>query len=260
MIYKAYFGYCSTIPPNFFLTKFYDADIILLVFDMKVLIIDSDRKAAEFLNNCLSMLKYRCDIEDSSATGLKAALENDYCCIITETQLSGMDGFYVCSALRKEKMTPIIFISSDKDEASVIRAFGAGADDYIKKPFSVSETAARIDGHITRYLSFRKLMNNKAENSVKIRGLEIHKDSHRVFVNNKEIFMPVKEYDLLLFLAENPNMVFSKEHLLDRVWGIDTVGDSATVTVHIQRIRDKIESENDTYIETVWGAGYRLRL
>lgn len=246
--------------PNFFLTKFYAADIILLVFNMKVLIIDSDKKAAEFLNDCLTMLKYRCDIADSSSAGLKAAIENDYCCIITETQLSGMDGFYVCSAVRREKMIPIIFISSDTDEASVIRAFGAGADDYIKKPFSVSEAAARIDGHITRYLSFRKLTDEKTQNSIKIRGLEIHKDSHRVFVDNKEISMPVKEYDLLLFLAENPNMVFSKEHLLDRVWGIDTMGDSATVTVHIQRIRDKIESENNTYIETVWGAGYRLRL
>lgn len=188
------------------------------------------------------------------------AVDNDYCCIILETDLNGaIDGFLICSQIRKQKNIPIIFISDCGNESAKIRAFGVGADDYITKPFSISEMVARVNGHITRYLSIIEEFDKKSARVIEIRDLKIDKDSHRVFIGGNEIIMPVKEYELLLFLAENPNIVFSKEHLFDRVWGIDAMGDTSTVTVHIQRIREKIESaSSETYIETVWGAGYRL--
>lgn len=188
------------------------------------------------------------------------AVDNDYCCIILETDLnSAIDGFLICSQIRKQKNIPIIFISDCGNESAKIRAFGVGADDYITKPFSISEMVARVNGHITRYLSIIEEFDKKSARVIEIRDLKIDKDSHRVFIGGNEIIMPVKEYELLLFLAENPNIVFSKEHLFDRVWGIDAMGDTSTVTVHIQRIREKIESaSSETYIETVWGAGYRL--
>lgn len=188
------------------------------------------------------------------------AVNNDYCCIILETDLNGaLDGFLICSQIRKQKNIPIIFISDCGNESAKIRAFGVGADDYITKPFSISEMVARVNGHITRYLSIIEEFDKKSARVIEIRDLKIDKDSHRVFIGGNEVIMPVKEYELLLFLAENPNIVFSKEHLFDRVWGIDAMGDTSTVTVHIQRIREKIESaSSETYIETVWGAGYRL--
>ncbi len=226
---------------------------------MKIVIIDGDREAGKFIKDCLMTLHFDCEIAGNERDGLKIALREDCVCVITEVVLPGRDGIHLCSEIRKERDIPIIFISSEGGDASKVRAFGAGADDYITKPFSISETVARVDRHISRYLYFSKLLEDKNQNITKIRGLEIDKNSHRVFVEGSEVIMPVKEYELLLFLAENPNMVFSKEHLLDRVWGIDAVGDSSTVTVHIQRIREKINRGGETYIETVWGAGYRMK-
>lgn len=227
---------------------------------MKILIIDMDKEMAQYESDCLKTFRYDCDISESGQDGLKMAIDNNYCCVILETDLNGgLDGFSICSQIRKQTNIPIVFISEHSNESAKIRAFGVGADDYITKPFSISEMVARVNGHITRYLSIVEEFDRKNAKIIEIRDLKINKDSHRVFIAGKEIIMPVKEYELLLFLAENPNMVFSKEHLFDRVWGIDAMGDTSTVTVHIQRIREKIESaSSETYIETVWGAGYRL--
>lgn len=227
---------------------------------MKILIIDMDKEMAQYERDCLKTFRYDCDISESGQDGLKMAVNNNYCCVILETDLNGgLDGFSICSQIRKQTNIPIVFISEHSNESAKIRAFGVGADDYITKPFSISEMVARVNGHITRYLSIVEEFDRKNAKIIEIRDLKIDKDSHRVFIAGKEIIMPVKEYELLLFLAENPNIVFSKEHLFDRVWGIDAMGDTSTVTVHIQRIREKIESaSSETYIETVWGAGYRL--
>lgn len=227
---------------------------------MKILIIDMDKEMAQYESDCLKTFRYDCDISENGQDGLKMAIDNNYCCVILETDLNGgLDGFSICSQIRKQTNIPIVFISEHSNESAKIRAFGVGADDYITKPFSISEMVARVNGHITRYLSIIEEFDRKNAKIIEIRDLKINKDSHRVFISGKEIIMPVKEYELLLFLAENPNMVFSKEHLFDRVWGIDAMGDTSTVTVHIQRIREKIESaSSETYIETVWGAGYRL--
>ena len=227
---------------------------------MKILIIDPDESAAQLTCDCLMSYRYSCDIVSSDSAGLDILMNSDeYVGVILEVDLPIRDGYYLCSRIRQKKKLPVIFISSRNSESDIIRAFGVGADDYITKPYSISEMVARVNGHITRYLSLIEAPGSKKQNLIINRGLKIDKDSHRVYISDREIPMPVKEYELLLFLAENPNIVFSKEHLFDRVWGMDAMGDSSTVTVHIQRIREKIEGvDGNTYIETVWGAGYRM--
>lgn len=226
---------------------------------MKILIIDTDLKSAQLTSDCLMSYRYECDIVPDYAEGLQRIMNDDYVGVILEADLPVRDGFYVCAQIRQKKKLPVIFITERQDEADMVHAFGVGADDFIKKPYSISEMVARVNAHISRYLSLREDIDAKNKKIIVNRGLKIDKDSRRVYIRGKEIPMPVKEYELLLFLAENPNIVFSKEHLFDRVWGMDAMGDSSTVTVHIQRIREKIEGvDGNTYIETVWGAGYRM--
>ena len=229
---------------------------------MKILIIEDDLSIAELENDYLQMSGFECDIATDGDTGLNMAMEGDYALIIVDIMLPGRDGFSVCKELRKEKDIPIIFLSAKSDDIDKVRGLGLGADDYMTKPFSPSELVARVKSHIQRY---EKLVGKGAEkksNIISIRGLKIDKNAHRVYIDEEEVSMPVKEFELLLFLAENPNIVFSKERLFDRIWGMDAMGDVSTVTVHIQRIRDKIDrnQSGNKYIETVWGAGYRFRI
>lgn len=172
----------------------------------------------------------------------------------------GATGFQCAVRLRKVKDVPVIFLSARSEDIDKIRGLGLGADDYIAKPFSPSEMVARVKTHISRYKTLRSGSDAVKPEIIEIRGLKVDKGSRRVFSDGKEVIMTVKEYDLLLFLLENPNIVFNKEVLFDRVWGLEAFGDASTVTVHIQRIRDKIEKNSENkYIETVWGAGYRFR-
>jgi len=227
---------------------------------MKILVIEDDKSIAELERDYLEINGYECDVAYDGTSGFEMAMSNDYALIILDVMLPGMDGFELCVKLRGKKNTPIIFLSAKKDDIDKIRGLGLGADDYITKPFSPNELMARVKSHISRY---ERLTGNNAEQNriLKIRGLEIDKDGRRVFINGEEKTMPAKEYDLLLFLAENPNRVFSKEHIFDRIWGMDALGDVSTVTVHIRRIREKIELDIDhvQYIETVWGVGYRFK-
>ncbi len=227
---------------------------------MKVLIIENDLDCAMTENDFLTANGFVCDIADNGEKGLELALSGDYGVILLDVSLPKRDGFSLCSEIRKEKDIPIIFVSEKSNEIDIVRGFSLGADDYILKPFSPSEFVARVKGHISRYevLSNKPIVDKR--NVVTIRNLKIDKDAHRVFLGNQEISMPVREFELLLFLAENPNIVFSKERLFDRLWGMDALSDDSTVTVHIQRIRDKIEkgSDGEKFIETVWGAGYRF--
>lgn len=230
----------------------------------KVLIIEDDKAIAQLEKDYLSINGYECDIAYDGATGLDMALLGDYACIILDIMLPGMDGFEVCASIRGKKDVPLIMLSAKKDDIDKVRGLGLGADDYMTKPFSPNELVARVKSHISRYerlTSHGKDNNNAGNNVIRIRGLEIDKDSRRVFVNGEEKSMPAKEYDLLLFLAENPNRVFSKDQLFDRIWGYDAFGDISTIAVHIRRIREKIETDMDElqYIETVWGVGYRFK-
>lgn len=229
---------------------------------MKILIIEDDLSIAELENDYLTMNGFECDIAMDGNTGLQMAQRGDYALVIVDIMLPGRDGFSICKELRRNKDIPIIFLSAKGDEVDKIRGLGLGADDYITKPFSPSELVARVKTHISRYEKLVAKNPEKKADILTIRGLKIDKNARRVYVDGTEVAMPVKEYELLLFLAENPNIVFSKERLFDRIWGMDAMGDVSTVTVHIQRIRDKIDKgrSGNKYIETVWGAGYRFRI
>ena len=176
--------------------------------------------------------------------------------------LPGMDGFEICRRIRKEKDVPIIIVTAKKEDIDKIRGLGIGADDYIVKPFSPSELVARVTAHINRY---ERLISKNGDvsaekNEIIVGGIKIDKPARRVFVDGKEIILSNKEFDLLLFLAMNPNVVFSRDQLFDRIWGADSFGETSTVTVHINKLREKIEKDmtKPQYIETVWGAGYRF--
>lgn len=220
---------------------------------MKILIIEDDKSIAELEMDYLSANGFECELANDGESGLKKALENDYDLVIIDVMLPRRDGFSVCGELRKVKDVPVIFLSARSEDIDKIRGLGLGADDYIAKPFSPSEMVARVKTHISRYKTLRSGSDAVKPEIIEIRGLKVDKGSRRVFSDGKEVIMTVKEYDLLLFLLENPNIVFNKEVLFDRVWGLEAFGDASTVTVHIQRIRDKIEKNSENkYIETVW--------
>ena len=215
---------------------------------MKILIIEDDQSVAELERDYLEINGgFQCDLYTDGTQGLQAALAGDYALVIVDVMLPGLSGFEICRRLREVK---------DK-----VRGLGLGADDYMTKPFSPSELVARVKGHIQRYQRLVGSREKARPEMLKVRGLEIDRESRRVWVNGKETNMTSKEYDLLLFLAEHPDTVFSKDRLFDSVWGVDAYGDVSTVTVHIKHIRDKIELNPDRtqYIETVWGVGYRFR-
>ena len=201
------------------------------------------------------------EIEAEGTKGLERALAEDLDLVILDLMLPGVDGFEICRQLREVKNTPIIMVSAKKDDIDKIRGLGLGADDYMTKPFSPSELVARVKAHLTRYE--RLVSSNVRENAViEIRGIKIDKTARRVWVNGEEKNFTSREFDLLTFLAENPNHVFTKEELFRRIWDMDSVGDIATVTVHIKKIREKIEfnSTKPQYIETIWGVGYRFKV
>ena len=181
--------------------------------------------------------------------------------MLLDVMMPGMDGWQVLKAVRKSSNIPIIMVSAKKDDIDKIRGLGLGADDYMTKPFSPSELVARVKAHLNRYE--RLVSSNVKENSIiEIRGIKIDKTARRVWVNGEEKNFTSREFDLLAFLAENPNHVFTKEELFRKIWDMDSVGDIATVTVHIKKIREKIEvnSAKPQYIETIWGVGYRFKV
>ncbi|MCX7715386.1 MAG: response regulator transcription factor [Clostridia bacterium] len=223
----------------------------------KILIIEDDKSIAELERDYLEINGFSCAFAERGEKGLCMALSEDYALVIVDIMLPDIDGFEICSRLREKKDTPIIFLSAKNNDIDKIRGLGLGADDYMTKPFSPNELVARVKAHIARH---SRLLGKEGKHIISVRGLVIDKYSRRVTVNGEETAFPAKEYELLLFLAENPNRVFSKDILFDRVWGLDAVGDISTVAVHIQRVRDKIEKYGEKYIETVWGAGYRFKL
>ena len=229
----------------------------------KILIIEDDQSIAELMSDYLEIAGFESLICAEGTAGLQQIEDNTYDLLILDIMLPGMNGFEILRRIRDKIDIPVLLVSARKEEIDKIRGLGLGADDYITKPFSPSELVARAKAHIAKY---ERLKNRYAEKDVKntfsIRGLEIQKESMRVFMNSNEVSMAQKEFELLLFLAQHPNRVFNREELFEKIWGMEALGDSATVTVHIARIREKIEADpaNPQYIETVWGAGYRFRI
>ena len=225
----------------------------------KILIIEDDMDIAELERDYLEANGFSVEIVGDGSLGEKRTLEADVDLILLDIMLPGMDGFQVCRKVREARNIPILLVSARQEDVDKIRGLGLGADDYIVKSFSPSELVARVKAHLQRYL---QLTGKKDAPHVFQRGaLTIDRDGHRIFLDGREVPMPNKEFALLLFLAENPGVVFSKETLFERIWGETSLGDTATVSVHINRIREKIEpsTTRPTYIETVWGVGYRFK-
>jgi DNA-binding response OmpR family regulator len=227
----------------------------------KVLIVEDEIAIAELEKDYLELSGFEVEIEGSGKDGLTRALTEEFDMFILDLMLPGMDGFEICKKIREVKNTPILMVSAKKDDIDKIRGLGLGADDYITKPFSPSELVARVKAHLARYE--RLIGSNAQENDIiEIRGIKIDKTARRVWVNEEEKPFTTKEFDLLVFLAQNPNHVFTKEELFKEIWDMESIGDIATVTVHIKKIREKIEmnTAKPQYIETIWGVGYRFKL
>ena len=227
----------------------------------KILIIEDEEAIADLEKDYLELSGFQVEIENRGDVGLKKALEEDYDLFILDLMLPEVDGFEICRKIRDEKNTPIIMVSAKKDDIDKIRGLGLGADDYMTKPFSPSELVARVKAHLARY---DRLIGSAAEKNkiIEIRGLKIDTTARRVWVNGEEKTFTTKEFDLLAFLAAHPNHVYTKDDLFREIWDMESVGDIATVTVHIKKIREKIEldTSNPQYIETIWGVGYRFKV
>ena len=224
----------------------------------KILIVEDEESSAELERDYLELSGFLVDTEKDGEKGLQRALASDYDLLILDIMLPGRDGFSVTQELRAKKDIPILLVSARRDDIDKIRGLGLGADDYMTKPFSASELVARVKAHLARYKRLRD--NGKEENAIiEIRGLRIDR---RVFVDGKEVTFTSREFDLLAFLAAHPNRVFTKEELFQEIWKMESIGDIATVTVHIKKLREKIEMSNAVkpqYIETIWGVGYRFK-
>ena len=227
----------------------------------KILIVEDEESIAELEKDYLELSGFEVEIENRGDTGLARALKEDFDLYILDLMLPGADGFEICKRIRKEKDAPILMVSAKKDDIDKIHGLGLGADDYITKPFSPSELVARVKAHLSRYE--RLIGSNVQKNEIiEIRGLKIDKTARRVFIDGQEKNFTTKEFDLLTFLASNPNRVFTKEELFSNIWDMESIGDIATVTVHIKKIREKIEADTSKpqYIETIWGVGYRFKV
>ncbi len=227
----------------------------------KILIVEDEESIAELEKDYLELSGFDVHIETNGENGLKEALEGEYDLALLDLMLPGIDGFEICKRVRKVKNMPILLVSAKKDDIDKIRGLGLGADDYVTKPFSPSELVARVKAHLARY---ERLIGSAVQENelIEIRGIKIDKTARRVYVNGEEKQFTTKEFDLLTFLAQNPNRVFTKEELFREIWDMESVGDIATVTVHIKKIREKIEFDTakPQYIETIWGVGYRFKV
>lgn len=230
----------------------------------KILIIEDDELIAELERDYLEISGFEIEIAMNGDKGLELALNKEFDLILLDLMLPNKDGFQICRQIRNSKEIPILMVTAKKESIDKIRGLGLGADDYIVKPFDPSELVARVNAHLSRYdrLTTVEKKDDSELGVINFGRLKILTQAWRVYVNEKEVKLANKEFELLLFLATNPNIVFSKTTLLDRIWGQDCFGDVATVTVHINRIREKIEedSSNPKFIETVWGAGYRFKI
>lgn len=227
----------------------------------KILIVEDELAIAELEKDYLELSGFEVEVAADGKLGLDRALAEDFNLVILDLMLPGMDGFEICKKIREEKNTPVIMVSAKKDDIDKIRGLGLGADDYMTKPFSPSELVARVKAHLARY---ERLIGSAAEVNkvIEIRGLKIDTTARRVWVNGEEKAFTTKEFDLLTFLASHPNHVYTKDELFSEIWDMESIGDIATVTVHIKKIREKVEldTSNPQYIETIWGVGYRFKM
>jgi DNA-binding response OmpR family regulator len=229
---------------------------------MKVLIIEDDRLIAELERDFLEANNFDVEIAETGGEGISLLEQEMFDAILLDLMLPEMDGITVCREIRKKSNVPIIMVTAKKEDVDKIRGLAVGADDYIVKPFSPTELVARVRAHIGIHERIKNEFKQvKVEEKIQIRNLAIYPKARRILRDEEELSLTNKEYDLLMFFIENPNIAFSKDTLFDRIWGMDAVGDTATVTVHVYRLREKIEPNvENSLIQTVWGIGYRFRL
>lgn len=227
----------------------------------RILIVEDDEAIAQLESDYLHAQGFEATVAPDGPTGLDKALTGDYALIILDVMLPGMDGFEVLSKVREQRNIPILLVTARKDDVDKIKGLGLGADDYITKPFSPSELAARVKAHIKRYDRLVGAVVPERD-VIEIRDLKLDKTSRKLYVSGEEKKLTAREFDLLEFLMTHPNKVYSKQELFEQIWNSDSIGDIATVTVHIKKLREKIEvyRNNPQYIETVWGVGYRFRV
>jgi len=226
----------------------------------RILIIEDDAAIAAIEKDYLEIDHFEVEIAEDGTAGLERALHGGFDLILLDLMLPGIDGFTVCRKLREQMDVPILMVTARREDIDKIRGLGLGADDYIEKPFSPSVLVARVKAHINMYDRL-KCSGRVPSAKISMGTVCINTDNHRVFVSDVEKELKNKEYELLLFLMINADIVFSRETLYERIWGMDAMGDNATVAVHINRLREKIEEDpgNPRYIQTVWGAGYRFK-
>lgn len=228
----------------------------------KILIIEDDKSISELQKDYLEMSGYEIECAFDGKTGLNLIQKGNFDLLILDLMLPGIDGFTILKEVADNLQIPILIVSAKSEELDKIKGLNLGADDYITKPFSMGELVARVNSHIKKYEKFNKVSNNNKKKIIAAGSLSINIDARQVFLEKEEITLTQKEFELLLFLMENPNRVYSKEFLYEKIWGYDALSDTTTVTVHIARIREKLDSYNKNYqyIETVWGAGYRFKI
>lgn len=225
----------------------------------KILIVEDDEAIAAIERDYLELDNFEVEIALDGIVGLNRGLSGDFDLILLDLMLPGIDGFSICRKLREKLNIPILLVTARQEDIDKIRGLGLGADDYIEKPFSPSVLVARVKANLAQYQ--RVLGVKKGPSEIALGAICLNTGTHRVYVNDREVELKNKEYELLLFLMLNVDMVFDRETLYEKVWGMDAMGDNATVAVHINRLRDKLEEDpaRPRYIETVWGAGYRFR-
>ncbi len=223
----------------------------------RILIIEDDRSIAEIEKDYLEMSGYFVSVAYDGETGLNRIRTEKFDLVILDIMLPGRDGFSILSSLPEDKDFPIIVVSAKDEEFSKIKGLGLGADDYMTKPFSMGELVARVSRQLKNYEKF----GMGGDGFLTLRDLSISEAQRKVIVRGEEVFLKQKEFDLLLFLMKNPNRVYSKEQLFEKIWGMDALSDASTVTVHVARIREKIEKnvQKPEYITTVWGVGYKIK-
>ncbi len=226
----------------------------------KILIIEDDRDIAEVERDYLAINGFDADLTDNGITGIDLVKQNEYNLVLLDLMLPGLDGFAVCKKLREITDIPILMVTARKEDIDKIRGLGLGADDYIEKPFSPNVLVARVKANLAQYERLKKT-EEKKETVIDVGDYKINTSSHRVYKHGEEIELKNKEYELFLFLVMNADIVFDKEALYEKIWGLDSLGDTATVAVHINRLREKLEDDpsNPKHIQTVWGAGYRFK-
>lgn len=225
-----------------------------------ILIVEDDEEIAMLERDYLEIEGFQTQVIADGEAAETVALSGQYDLILLDLMLPGRSGYEVCRRIRDQVDIPILMVTARTESVDKIRGLGLGADDYIAKPFDPAELVARVKSHLNRYQRLTGGRGGEEDGAIQVGDLRILPQSWKVFKGGQEIKMPNREFALLKFLAENPDIVFSKERLFETIWGYDYVGDSATVTVHVGRIREKIEDDpaHPKIIETVWGAGYRL--